>query len=144
MAEVEHLAEEEAEAHLGGWKDMEIGWIRRLVFIGCGMAAAQQLTGINSIMYYGTELLKEAGFSASAAIIANIANGVLAVVGSAICLFFVVDRVRRRDLILRGFIATTACHGLILAAALMMPEGTARAVVILVLCVTFVFFISWP
>ena len=142
MAEVEHLADEEKQAHLGGWKDMKVFWIRRLILIGCGLAAAQQLTGINSIMYYGTELLKEAGFSASAAIIANIANGVLAVVGSAICLFFVVDRVRRRDLILRGFIATTACHGLILAAALMMPEGTARAVVILVLCVTFVFFMQ--
>jgi sugar porter (SP) family MFS transporter len=139
MAEVEHLAAEESEAQLGGWKDLKVGWIRRIVLIGCGLAAAQQLTGINSVMYYGTELLKEAGFSASAAIIANIANGVLAVVGSAICLFFVIDRVGRRTLILRGFIATTTVHGLIVVAATLMPDGTARAVTILVLCVTFVF-----
>jgi sugar porter (SP) family MFS transporter len=139
MAEVEHLAQEEAEAKLGGWADLKVAWIRRIVLIGCGLAAAQQLTGINSVMYYGTQLLTEAGFSASAAIIANIANGVLAVAGSAICLFFVVDRVSRRGLILWGFVATTTCHGLIMVAASVMPEGTARAVVILVLCVTFVF-----
>lgn len=142
MAEVEHLAEEEAEAQQGGWADMALPWVRRIVITGCGLAMAQQLTGINSIMYYGTELLKEAGFSASAAILANIANGVLAVVGSAICLFFVIDRMRRRDLILRGFLATTAVHGLIVIAATLMPQGTARAYVILVLCVTFVFFMQ--
>jgi len=142
MAEVEHLAEEEAESHMGGWADMKVAWIRRIVLIGCGLAAAQQLTGINSIMYYGTEVLKEAGFSSSAAIIANVANGVLAVVGSAICLFFLIDRVRRRDMILWGFMATTTCHGLIVIAATVMPEGTSRAVVILILCVTFVFFMQ--
>ena len=95
MAEVEHLAEEEQEAKIGGWGDLKVPWIRRIVVVGIGLAVAQQLTGINSIMYYGTQLLTEAGFSASAALIANIANGVLAVVGSAICLFFLIDRVPR-------------------------------------------------
>ena len=40
------------------------------------------LTGINSIMYYGIKVLKEAGFSESAALIANIAPGTIAVLGS--------------------------------------------------------------
>lgn len=142
MAEVEQLAEEEAESNVGGWSDLAVPWIARIVMIGCALAAAQQLTGINSIMYYGTELLKDAGFSASAAIIANIANGVLAVAGSALCLFVVIDRMRRRDLIIRGFIATTTVHGLIVITALLMPASTSRAWVILVLCVTFVFFMQ--
>ena len=100
---------------------------------------AQQLTGINSIMYYGTKLLEEAGFSERAALIANIANGVLAVAGSAICLFVVIEKVARRKLIIGGFVATTTVHGLILIVATVMPAGVPRAYVILALSVTFVF-----
>ncbi|MHA6511020.1 sugar porter family MFS transporter [Tessaracoccus sp. Z1128] len=140
--EVEGLARVEARTQLGGWRDMGAPWIRRLVLTGLGLAIAQQLTGINSIMYYGTELLKEAGFSSDAAIVANIANGVLAVVGSALCLFLLVDRVPRRTMIVGGFAATTLVHGLILVAAATMPQGTTRAWVILTLCVTFVFFMQ--
>lgn len=142
MAEVEHLAQEEAQSQAGGWADLAVPWIRRIIVIGCGLAVAQQLTGINSIMYYGTQLLREAGFSADAAIVANIANGVLAVAGTAVCLFWIIDRVARRKLIIFGFCATTTIHGLITAAALVMPEGITRAYVILALSVTFVFFMQ--
>lgn len=142
MAEVERLAAEEEVASSGGWADMKVGWIRRLVIIGCFLAAAQQVTGINSVMYYGTQLLTEAGFSAKAAIIANVANGVLAVVGTALCLFVVIDRVTRRKLIIFGFCMTTLVHGLITVFATILPAGTARAYIILLLCVTFVFFMQ--
>jgi major inositol transporter-like SP family MFS transporter len=142
MAEVEYLAKEEAESQSGSWSDLRVGWIRRIVITGCGLAVAQQLTGINSVMYYGTQLLHEAGFSVNAAGIANIANGVLAVAGSAICLFVLIDRVERRSLILFGFIACTIVHGLIVLAATFIPEGLTKAYSILVLCVTFVFFMQ--
>ena len=46
------------------------------------VGAGQQLTGINSIMYYGIKVLKEAGFDEGSALIANIAPGAIAVVGS--------------------------------------------------------------
>jgi len=142
IAEVEHLAEEEAQAHVGGLSPLGVPWIRRLVLIGCGLAAAQQLTGVNSIMYYGTQMLQEAGFSSSAAIVANIANGVTAVIGGSICLFLLIDRVPRRSFILWGFISTTTVHGCIVLAASSLPEGTTRAIVILALSVTFVFFVQ--
>ena len=79
MEEVEFLAAEEKEAHMGGWSDLSVPWIRRIFIAGIGVAIFQQCTGINSIMYYGTQVLTRAGFSASAALIANVANGVLAV-----------------------------------------------------------------
>lgn len=139
MDEVARLAREEAESKVGGWSDLAVPWIRRIILTGCALAVAQQLTGINSVMYYGTQLLQEAGFSSNAAIIANVANGVLAVVGSALCLFVLIDRVPRRTMILGGLAATTTVHALITVAAVVMPHGTARAWVILVLCVTFVF-----
>lgn len=32
-------------------------WLRRLMFLGLGVACFQQLTGVNSVMYYGTQIL---------------------------------------------------------------------------------------
>src|SRR5215210_5847487 len=61
LAEVHELAEEEKEATPGGFADLAVPWIRRLLFIGIGIAIVQQLTGINSVMYYGPQLLQEAG-----------------------------------------------------------------------------------
>jgi major inositol transporter-like SP family MFS transporter len=139
MEEVEFLAAEEKEAHMGGWSDLKVGWIRRIFIAGIGVAIFQQCTGINSIMYYGTQVLTRAGFSASGALIANVANGVLAVIGSSICLFFLMDRVPRRTLIIGGFIATTTAHALIVISAFLLPEGTTKAFVILFFMVTFVF-----
>jgi sugar porter (SP) family MFS transporter len=139
MEEVEFLAAEEEEAHMGGLKDLAVPWIRRIFIAGIGVAIFQQCTGINSIMYYGTQVLERAGFSASAALIANVANGLLAVIGSAICLFFLMDRVPRRTLIIGGFIATTTCHALIVLTAFLLPEGLTKAFVILFFMVSFVF-----
>jgi sugar porter (SP) family MFS transporter len=139
MEEVEFLAEEEEESHMGGIGDLAIPWVRRLFIAGIGVAILQQCTGINSIMYYGTQVLTQAGFSSSGALIANVANGVLAVVGSAVCLFVLMDRVPRRKLIIGGFCATTICHALIVLSAFLLPAGLTRAFVILLFMVLFVF-----
>ena len=109
------------------------------MIIGIGVAVLQRCIGIDSIMYYGTHVLNTAGFSQGAALIANVANGVLAVVGSAICLFVLMDRVPRRKLIVGGFIATTTMHACIVLSSYLLPEGTAQAIVILIFMVSFVF-----
>ncbi len=57
-------------------------WFVRILLVGILVGAGQQLTGINSIMYYGIKVLKEAGFDEGSALIANIAPGAIAVVGS--------------------------------------------------------------
>jgi MFS transporter, SP family, major inositol transporter len=139
MEEVEFLAHEEEESHMGGIRDLAVPWVRRLFIAGIGVAILQQCTGINSIMYYGTQVLTQAGFSASGALLANVAHGVLAVVGSAVCLFFLMDRVPRRKLIIGGFTATTVCHALIVLSAVLLPAGLTKAFVILLFMVLFVF-----
>ncbi|MEK6344036.1 MAG: sugar porter family MFS transporter, partial [Curtobacterium sp.] len=70
-----------------GWRTL-LGnkWLVRIVLIGAGIGVAQQLTGINSIMYYGQTVLIESGFQQQAALIANIAPGVIAVVGGFIAI----------------------------------------------------------
>jgi hypothetical protein len=37
-AEVEFLHDEEEQAKMGGWRDLKIHWVRRLVIIGSGLA----------------------------------------------------------------------------------------------------------
>ena len=69
------------------------------------MGAGQQLTGINSIMYYGIKVLKEAGFDEGSALIANIAPGAIAVVGSIFSLRMM-ERVNRRTMVITGYSLT--------------------------------------
>ncbi len=81
LEEVRALAEEEKLSQTGGAADLSVKWIRRLIFIGVGLGVFQQATGINSVMYYGTQLLGDAGFSSNAAIVANTLNGLFSVIG---------------------------------------------------------------
>jgi major inositol transporter-like SP family MFS transporter len=113
-------------------------WLRRIVLVGIGLGVAQQLTGINSIMYYGTRVLEESGMTEQQAVLANIAFGVVAVIGGLIALRNM-DRLNRRTTLIIGFSLTTSCHLLVGIASVLLPEGNpARPFVILVLVVAFV------
>jgi sugar porter (SP) family MFS transporter len=138
LAEVHHLAEVEKEATSGGFADLAVPWIRRLLFIGIGIAIVQQLTGINSVMYYGTQLLQEAGFSNNAAIILNILNGVFSIAGLTVGLLLM-NRVNRRPMLIFGLIGTTTSHLLIGLSSLLLAPGLFRAYMIMLFVITFVF-----
>lgn len=138
MAEVHALAEEEKETQTGGWADLAVPWVRRLVIVGIGLGVFQQFTGINSIMYYGTQLLKSAGFSSTAAPIANTFNGLFSVLGITVGIM-VMNKIDRRTMLLGGFALTTTFHVLIGLSALLLPDGTVKAYAILVFVVLFVF-----
>jgi major inositol transporter-like SP family MFS transporter len=137
LAEVHHLAEEEEKAHMGGWKDLAVPWIRRLLIIGIGLAIVQQLTGINSIMYYGTQVLQDAGFSNNAAITLNILNGVASVTGITVAIL-VMNRINRRPMLLFGYFGIATAHLLIGLSSLLLAPGLFRAYMILLFIVMFV------
>ncbi|WP_394255721.1 sugar porter family MFS transporter [Pseudoclavibacter helvolus] len=139
LGEVEQVAlEEQTAAKVGLGAVLTNKWLIRILLIGIGVAMMQQLTGINSIMYYGQVVLIESGFEADAALIANIAPGVVAVIGGFIALYMM-DRVDRRKTFAIGLTLTTTCHLLIGAASLLLPVGNpARPFVILILVVAFV------
>ncbi|WP_226356874.1 sugar porter family MFS transporter [Pseudonocardia sp. ICBG601] len=138
MAEVHRLADEERASRTGGATDLGVRWIRRLILIGAGLGIFQQATGINSIMYYGTQLLGGAGFSANAAVVANTLNGLFSVLGVTVGLLLI-NRIDRRTMLLGGFVLTTTFHLLVGLSALLLPDGTAKAWFILVFVVLFVF-----
>lgn len=138
MAEVHALAEEEKQAQTGGWFDLAVPWIRRLVIIGAVLGIFQQLTGINSVMYYGKQLLQNAGFSSSGASIANTLNGLFSVLGITIGIMLI-NKLNRRTMLLGGFGLVALFHILIGLSAMFMPEVPAKAYIILVFVVAFVF-----
>jgi MFS transporter, SP family, major inositol transporter len=139
LAEVRRLADEDRKSQSGDLRDLATPWIRRLVFVGIGIAVVQQITGVNSIMYYGTQILTDAGFSANSALTANIANGVVSVLATFVGIYLL-GRVNRRPMLIAGQLGTTAALLLIGVFSLVLPAGEARAYVVLALTVTFLAF----
>jgi sugar porter (SP) family MFS transporter len=139
VTEIVTIAEEEKEAHAVGWRAvLRNRWLVRILLVGIGIGVFQQLTGINTIVYYGQTVLTESGFSASAALVANVVPGVIGVVGSIVSLRMM-ERVNRRTMFITGYGLITVCHLLIGTASLLLPAGNPlRPYVILVLVVAFV------
>ncbi|HKU31586.1 sugar porter family MFS transporter [Arthrobacter sp. NyZ413] len=139
LADVEIVAKEERESHQIGWRAIFSNKnLFRILLVAIGLGIAQQLTGINSIMYYGQTVLTESGFSKDGALIANVAPGIIAVVGGIIALKMM-DRLDRRKTFIIGLSLTTTCHVLIGIASMALPVGNPiRPFVILFLVVAFV------
>jgi sugar porter (SP) family MFS transporter len=132
MDEVIELAKLEAEQKSG----------RRLLLLGFGLAAIQQLTGINSVMYYGTQVLEQAGFTRDSALTFNVLNGAISVTAVFIALK-VINRFDRRKLLLFGFIGTTSAHVLLGTVGVLMPEGNPiRPYLLMILILVFIAFMQ--
>ncbi|MCQ2001396.1 sugar porter family MFS transporter [Arthrobacter zhaoxinii] len=137
-SEVRGLAEKES-AEAGTLRDFAVPWLRRVLLIGMGLSIVQQITGVNAIMYYGTQILADAGFGTEAALTANIANGVVSV-AAAIVGIWLLGRVRRRHMLMTGLIGTGSSLLLIGLVSIFVTEGTVRGYLILALTVTFLAF----
>ncbi|MFX1366314.1 MAG: sugar porter family MFS transporter [Promethearchaeota archaeon] len=86
----------------GGRKDLLNPLIRPAMIVGISLAIFQQVTGINTVIYYAPTIFEFAGFqSAAAAIFATIIVGIVNV-GFTIIAIFLLDRVGRRKLLLLG------------------------------------------
>lgn len=74
-------------------------WLRKLMFIGIFLAVVNQTTGVNTVMYYAPKVLEYAGMSTSASITAQVANGVMSVIGSVMGILLIL-RFKRRQLLI--------------------------------------------
>jgi len=76
--------------------------VRPALIIGIGLAIAQQITGINTVIYYAPTIIQSAGISsASGAILATAGIGVVNVLITILAMWLI-DRVGRRPLLLTG------------------------------------------
>lgn len=140
LEEVRQLAELARVEQSGTLKDLKQNpWIFRLLLIGIGLAAFQQLTGINSMMYYGELVLQDAGFSHNVALIVNTFSGLASVTAMLIALRYI-NRFSRRSMLLFGFAGTTTCHLLAGIIGTSLPEDNElRRWALLIVIVAFVF-----
>ncbi|MEU9286512.1 sugar porter family MFS transporter [Streptomyces sp. NPDC048275] len=139
LSEVTAMAVEDEKAKLGGWDDLRVPWVRKLVLVGIGIAIVMQITGVNTIMYYGTQILTDAGFAADSALTANIANGVISVLATFVGIWLL-GRVNRRPMLMIGQLGTIAAQLLIGVFSLVLPAGDGRAFAVLAMTVTFLAF----
>jgi sugar porter (SP) family MFS transporter len=75
--------------------------LRHVMVIGVSLAVFQQITGINTIIYYAPTLLSSAGLGSSAALLANVVNGGVNVLMTIVAIRLL-DRTGRRPLLLGG------------------------------------------
>ena len=84
------------------WSELIKPGIRPALIIGIGLAVFQQVTGINTVIYYAPTIFQFAGFkSASAAILATAGVGVINVALTLLAMQLL-DRMGRRPLLLLG------------------------------------------
>ena len=92
LAEVESALQEEQE----GFGILLRPGFRVAVLVGVGLAIFQQITGINTIIYYSPAILQMSGYpSAKAAILAAAIIGLANIIVAAVAIA-VVDRLGRR------------------------------------------------
>ena len=100
LYEMVEARQNEKHGKKGTFRDvMNTPWLRKLMFVGIFLAIVNQTTGVNTVMYYAPKVLGIAGMGTSAAITAQVANGVMSVVGSAIGLILI-TKFRRRTILI--------------------------------------------
>lgn len=115
-------------------------WMRRLLFVGIGLAVASQATGVNTINYYAPTILESTGLGASAALILTVAVGAVSITGTIIGIILL-GHFNRRPLLLTGFSGIVASH-VALALVFLMPESTVRSFAVLGAMLLFMFFMQ--
>jgi len=88
------------------------GRIRRIVWVGIGLATLQQLVGINIVFYYGAVLWQSVGFTESDALLINVLSGGLSIAAVAVTLLLI-DRVGRKPILLVGSIGMSVALAIV-------------------------------
>jgi MFS transporter, SP family, sugar:H+ symporter len=91
LAEIDaSLAADHHRPRLSDLIDKNSGKVRKIVWIGIGLATFQQLVGINVVFYYGAVLWQSVGFSEADALFINVISGAVSI-GACIVSMALVD-----------------------------------------------------
>lgn len=118
------------------WRELCEPWVRPALVVGIMLAFFQQVTGINTIIYYAPTIFEFAGFeSHKVSILATAGVGVVNVLMTLVAIWFL-DRLGRKPLLYIGLTGMTISLG-ILGLAFNMPDLAAHLKMITVLSVLF-------
>ena len=105
------------------------GKIHPIVWVGVGLAALQQFTGINVIFYYGATLWQAAGFTEADALLTNVISGSVNVIFTFVAIALV-DRLGRKPLLLIGSLGQAVMLGALAYIFGTAPTGDADTLVL--------------
>src|SRR5262245_35117258 len=119
--ELRQIAADIAQDRPAAWRNLAAPELRPALLVGIGLAVFQQVTGINTIIYYAPQIFEAAGFgSATTALAATMGIGVVNVLATLVAIALV-DRWGRRPLLLAGL---TGMIVSLLALGIASHEGT--------------------
>ncbi|WP_190823543.1 sugar porter family MFS transporter [Saccharopolyspora pogona] len=125
LAEITELERQQRDARLGA--RMSAPWVRRLLVLGALLAVFQQITGINTIVYYAPTVLTTFGVSDVTALLFTFLNGLVNIATIAVVVRLkIVDRWGRKPVLLVGLVGMSASLFAVgVAASLLPPESPA-------------------
>lgn len=115
----------------GTWQDLRRPAVKAALMVGIGLAILQQITGINTVIYYAPTIIQSTGIdSSSSAILASLGVGITNVIMTVVALRLL-DRAGRRTLLFIGVSGMSASlFALGLAFISGMPETASTALAI--------------
>lgn len=117
------------------WRALLAPNLRKMLIVGLGLAVLQQITGINTVIYFAPTLLNSTGLGSSNSILNSIPIGAVNVIATIVALL-IIDRVGRRPLLVASLIGmAVTLIGLGVAFEL---SGNARSDLALVFLVLYV------
>ncbi|KPC90950.1 IolT [Streptomyces sp. NRRL F-6602] len=137
---IERARRREAEARRGAGELLRTPWVRRLLLTGVGLAAVQQITGVNAVVYFAPKILRSTGLGIDTSITATIAVGVVSVAATVVGMTLI-DRVGRRPMLLGG-LSGMGVSLAVLGACFRLPHSTATSVLVLALMVVYMAFMQ--
>jgi SP family sugar:H+ symporter-like MFS transporter len=111
LTEIQQSLSADHQPRLTDLLSSQTGKVRKIVWVGIGLASFQQLVGINVVFYYGAVLWQAVGFSESDALLINVISGGLSIAACVITLL-IIDKVGRKPLLQWGSVGMALTLGL--------------------------------
>jgi SP family galactose:H+ symporter-like MFS transporter len=130
MHQIEEMRKTEGVLIQGSWKALWTPKMRFVLVLGIIISACQQITGINTVIYYAPKIFQAAGFaSATGAILATLGIGIINVFATIVAVWLL-DKAGRRRLLLVGTAGMSVALSLLVFAFLFSSKAIDRISVI--------------
>jgi sugar porter (SP) family MFS transporter len=137
LQEMQDIKNQEGNQERVSYAELLAPFVRPALIIGIGLAIFQQITGINTVIYYAPTILQGVGFSEGGAIAATALGVGVVNVGFTILAVRIIDRAGRRPLLLIGLVGMTislALLGTVFASGATGDNSTTLSGVLATLC----------
>ncbi len=127
VAEIQQTVFGERKPRLSDIINKKTGQVHPIVWVGIGLAALQQFTGINVVFYYGSVLWQAAGFTEADALLTNVISGGVNIAFTFLAIYLV-EWVGRKPLLMIGALGQAVMLGLLAIIFAMGAEDAAHGI----------------